>query len=142
LGDLDVAFRVGTDEKRYLQESDDAATPPPKGKVLVESVTVSIQRGEETLLQRVFRGNRGRRSEVFAPGSPVEDGYRVRVNRAEIDFLEVATALLQALSPAAFDMAERSDNKYLSAATQLFESGRGQALSRRESSESQGEDDD
>src|SRR5262249_39815070 len=79
---LALDFRIATDEKRYVRDDSGALV---KGKVLVEAVTVTVRRGGELLFRKVYRGNKARRGEVFGAGAPVEGGYRVKFNPAEVD---------------------------------------------------------
>jgi hypothetical protein len=93
LGSLELDFSSRFDEKRYLKD-DEQTGVPTKGKVLIESLSVAVRNGGEILFKKVYKGNKGRRSEVFDSGLPVQGGYRIKVNPAEVDYVEMAEALL------------------------------------------------
>jgi hypothetical protein len=112
-GELELAFRLWTEEKRYVKEDEDLSEPQPKGKVLVENVSLAIRRGDEVLFEKSYRGNRPRKAEPFAPGYPREGGYLVKVNAADIDYLEICRALLKPLGGEQLALAARSENKYV-----------------------------
>jgi len=142
-GTLDLDFRIWTDEKRYVREDDDASTNPPKGKVVSEFITVSVRQGTKVLYRKTFRARKPRKSEVFAQGSLREEGYGVKLNRAEIDYLEICEALLAPLDDGALAVAARSNNKYLSASAHalLDDAHRGLVPSKRTEPEGEGDDD-
>jgi hypothetical protein len=115
-GPLSLDFRIRTEERRYIQERDGGTEPPPKGKVLVESVGIAIRRGTEVLFEKTYRGSKARRAEPFNSGAPVQGGYLVRVNPADVDCVEIGEALLEPLDESALKLAAASANKYLRAA--------------------------
>ena len=51
LGRLEIDFRIGMDEKRYVKEDVDAGDEASKGKVLVETVALTIRKGRDACLQ-------------------------------------------------------------------------------------------
>jgi hypothetical protein len=110
---LDVDYRVWNEEKRYVKDVDKGDVPPPKGMVLVENVSLTISDGPTVLFKKAYKGNKARRTEAFAPGTPVKDGYHVKFNAAEIDYVEMCTSLLAPLGPEALKAAGDSRNKYV-----------------------------
>jgi hypothetical protein len=117
-GPLDLEARVSEDERRYVREDD-------KGKVLVERVSVLVRSGDGILFEKIYRGKKGRKGESFPDDAPQEDGYRLKVNPAEVDLVEVAEALLRGADADAVEAAARSANKYVrSAAEDVLQGGR------------------
>jgi hypothetical protein len=117
-GPLDLEARVSEDERRYVREDD-------KGKVLVERVSVLVRSGDGILFEKTYRGKKGRKGESFPDDAPQEDGYRLKVNPAEVDLVEVAEALLRGADADAVEAAARSANKYVrSAAEAVLQGGR------------------
>ncbi len=117
-GPLQLESRVWIDEKRYVGDEAQGTRSPPKGKVLLENVSIAIRAGDDVRFRKLYRGNKPRRAEVFAPGMARAGGYFVKLNRAEIDYVEIAEALLRPLGGEAVSRASRSDDKYVRAAAQ------------------------
>jgi hypothetical protein len=117
-GPLRLESRVWVDERRYVGDEAQGTRSPPKGKVLLENVSIAIRAGDEVRFRKLYRGNKPRRAEVFAPGMARAGGYFVKLNRAEIDYVEIAEALLRPLGGDAVPRASRSDDKYVRAAAQ------------------------
>ena len=115
-GRLDLDCRISTDERRYIKERDEGKEQPAKGKVLMESVGLAIREGDEVLFRKTYRGNKARRAEPFNPGAPVQGGYLVKVNRTDIDYVEIGEALLRPLDGDLLKSAAASENKYVRAA--------------------------
>ena len=69
------------DEKRYVREDAPASYPPPKGKVLIERVSISIRKGPEILFKKTYLGSKGRKLESFSPDLAVVEGYPSRSTR-------------------------------------------------------------
>jgi hypothetical protein len=86
--------------------------------VLLENVSIAIRAGDEVRFRKLYRGNKPRRAEVFAPGMATAGGYFVKLNRAEIDEVEIVEALLRPLGADAVARASRSGDKYVRAAAQ------------------------
>jgi hypothetical protein len=112
-GELDLDFTVSTDEKRYVREDGPGSYPPPKGKVLIERVSVSIRKGQEILFKKTYLGSKGRKLESFSPELAVVDGYSVKVHSADVDLLEISKALLEPLPEELLTQAGRSEDKYV-----------------------------
>ena len=114
-GHLELEFGVRFDEKRYVKDNRGAELPA-KGKVLVETVTVEVRSGETVLFRKAYRGHKARRAEAFGSEIPVEGGYLVKVNFAEVDDVEIARRLLENSRNYNLAMALSSKNKYIHAA--------------------------
>jgi hypothetical protein len=143
LGRLELDFRVGVDEKRYVKEDVASVEPAAKGKVLVESVAVTIRKGDQVLFRKSYRGQRSRKAEAFDPEAPVQGGYLIRVNSAEVDYVEIAQALLADRDARDLKVAMGSNDKYiLAAAAALSDSWRGGGAPKIESRVAEASDDD
>jgi hypothetical protein len=139
--DLKLRFQIWTDEKRYVKGGEDVGDPVQKGKVLLENVRVTIDSAGTVLFRRTYRGNKPKKAESFNPGAAISGGYLVRVNRAELDLLEICEALLEPLGKEQWLRAAKSKNKYIStAAATLVDSSRRTGVA-AVSSDDGGEDD-
>jgi hypothetical protein len=126
LGRLEIDFRIGLDEKRYVKEDVDAGDEASKGKVLVETVALTIRKGRDVVFKKTYRGHKSRKAEAFSSGAPIRDGYLLKVNSAEVDCVEIAEALLAGLDENDLRVALGSNNKYIrAAATAVSDSWRG-----------------
>jgi hypothetical protein len=144
-GRLDVDFRVALDEKRYVKDEAASGGPgtPVKGKVLVENVTLTIRRGDEVLFKKSYRGHKARKAEAFSPEAPVEGGYLMKVNSAELDYVEIAESLLTIPDKSDLNLALGSKSKYIhAAAAALSDSWRGGGAPKIESEREEASDDD
>jgi hypothetical protein len=104
---------------------------------------VTIRKGGEVLFRKSYRGHRSRKAEAFNPGAPLQGGYLIRVNSAEVDYVEVAEALLAGLDEHDLKVAMGSNDKYiLAAAEALSDSWRGGGAPRVESGSEEASDDD
>jgi hypothetical protein len=140
---VELAFRIRLDEKRYIKD-EGPTQPPVKGKVLVENVSVSLRNGAMVLFRKTYRGNKSRKAEAFNNDAPVQGGYLVKLNGAEIDYVEIAEALLDD-PPKNLDLsvALGSKDKYIhAAAVVLSDSWRGTSAPRIEPERGEGIDDD
>ena len=120
-GGLDLDCKIWMEEKRYVKEDADASYPPPKGKVLMERVSISIRKGPEILFKKTYLGSKGRKLESFPPELAVVEGYHVKIHPADVDCLEISQALLKPLPKDLLTQAGRSENKYVrTAATTMM----------------------
>jgi hypothetical protein len=143
LGSLDCDARIRQDEKRYAKDDETASAPPTKGKVLVEYVTLSIRKGDQILFRSTYRGHKSRKAEAFGADSPVSGGYLVKVNAAELDYVDIATALLDCPEYGDLAVAVGSKNKYIhAAAIALSDTWRGTGAAKFESEHDEAIDDD
>jgi multidrug efflux pump subunit AcrA (membrane-fusion protein) len=83
-------------------------------------VSLSIRRGDDTIFKKVYRGLKSRKAEPFDSASPMQAGYLVKVNAAEVDYVEIAQGLLDHSSREELSAASRSENKYIRAAAALL----------------------
>jgi hypothetical protein len=90
----------------------DAGYPPPKGKVLMERVSVEILKGNEPLFHKTYLGSKGKKLEPFLPDTATVGGYRVKVHAAEVDCRAICEALLKPFDKDLLAMASTSGNKY------------------------------
>jgi ATP-dependent Clp protease ATP-binding subunit ClpB len=123
LGRLEPHFRVAVDEKRYIRGESANPGAPAKGKVLVESVTISVRTDVRLLFRKTYRGNKPRKGEAFNAQALEEGGYLLKWNPAEVDLLEIAESLLAPLEKTQFTVAARSKNKYIHAAAEALSDG-------------------
>ncbi len=112
-GGLELDCRIWMEEKRYVKEDGAASYPPPKGKVLMERVSIAIRKGQEVLFRKTYLGSKGRKLESFPPELAIVEGYHVKVHPADVDVLEITQALLKPLPKDLLARAARSDNKYV-----------------------------
>jgi hypothetical protein len=115
-GGLDLDCKIWMEEKRYVKEDAPASYPAPKGKVLMEHVSITIRRGSEVLFKKTYLGIKGRKLESFPPELAVVEGYHVKIHSADVDYLEIAQALLKPLPKEELTQAGRSENKYVNTA--------------------------
>jgi hypothetical protein len=143
LGPLELDVRIGVDEKRYVRDDPGSGSPPTKGKVLVETVSLAIRRGDEVLFRKSYRGHKARKGEAFSSGSAVQGGYLTKVNAAEVDCVEIAQALLAGLREGELRVASASKDKYIhAAAAALSDTWRGGGEHRIEPESGEAEEDD
>jgi hypothetical protein len=120
-GELQLGYDSRLEEKRYVKQGRDLAYPPPRGKVLVEQVKVSITDGRgNQVAAREYRGKKGRKGEAFESPSAIADGCFIQYNGAEIDFLEIARDLLKPFDTQRLGEASRSRNKYVAYAAGTY----------------------
>jgi len=115
-GGLELDCTIWMDEKRYVLEDAGASYPPPKGKVLMERVRISIRQGTDVLFDKTYLGNKGKKLESFPPNLVVVGGYHVKIHPADVDCLEISQALLKQLPKDLLTQAGRSENKYIKTA--------------------------
>jgi hypothetical protein len=113
-GELSLEFKSTQDERRYTKNPEAAIYPPPRGKVITERVRVSVSDSAgKSLSDRLFRGRKGGKGEAFNETSTEQGGYFVKMNPAEIDYLEICEDLLRPLASEELGQVSLSKNKYL-----------------------------
>jgi len=144
-GRLDMAFQVALEEKRYVKDEAPSGGTEAlvKGKVLVENVALTIRRGDEVLFKKAYRGRKARKAEAFNPEAPEQGGYLMKVHPAELDYVEIAQALLAHQAQNNLKVALGSKSKYIhAAAAALSDSWRGGGAPKIASEHDEASDDD
>ncbi len=103
-GPMELETHVSEAESAYARDGE-------RGEVVVERMEVEIRAGGSVLFEREYEGREGRRSEAFLDS-------RVKRHGAEVDLVEVATALLRGADPGLLRRAARSADKYVRAAAE------------------------
>jgi len=116
VGPLRSSFERWTDEKRYVRGPADPGMATEKGKVLVESIRVTVTRDGAVLFDRTYKGDKAKKGESFNPTEPLQGGYRVRINAATVDLFAMGRALLAPLGNGDLKRAATSKSKYISSA--------------------------
>ncbi len=120
LGRLRLTVRSWTEERRYarpINTGTEAKTR--KGVALQQSIAVTVSQDDRVLFEQTFRGRKPKKEESFEPGLVNRAGYSVRYNDAQVDGLELASALLSHLPDGSLNTLARSNDKYIKTAALL-----------------------
>lgn len=120
LGRLRLTVRSWTEERRYARPVNTGTEAKKrKGVEFQQSIAVTVIQDDRVLFEETFRGRKPKKEESFESGLVNRAGYSVRYNDAQVDGLELASALLSSLPDGSLDALARSNDKYIKTAALL-----------------------